>query len=398
MSKVVMYPEVRDNLMLFKGSWSSKRVLIPKELSFVGYNTPDVKYYPNEDNYVYRRDFNRLIKCMSSNIYTEIDWYNMMVLRLRNSSEAPICKFCEKSSEFIDIENGYREFCDEGCLLNYYQVNVKYHNVENPYPIINYQKEYIKHLGRRSIEYFIPKELIKIDYYHRGSTVHLTPLKGDWVGGSYLDRIMKIVTNGEFDSQSWYDICILRLQSPSQRPRCKNCNSELKFRQLTTGYYKYIGQVNIFCSNSCCASYKNNHHKDYPRFHESLVSSGVFGFKSTFTGSKCGEYYCDSAYERNYCQILESNPRVVKYERPTSIPYEWYDNTVHRYHPDFVVTYIDGSKEVIEIKPLYYVNHEINQLKFNAAEKYYQQNNITFKVVTEVELDELSNKFNIEKR
>jgi hypothetical protein len=44
---------------------------------------------------------------------------------------------------------------------------------------------------------------------------------------------------------------------------------------------------------------------------------------------------------------------------------------------------MNGSKEIIEIKPFYYLSHEVNKLKFAAARKYCKENNLKFRVLTE---------------
>jgi hypothetical protein len=68
---------------------------------------------------------------------------------------------------------------------------------------------------------------------------------------------------------------------------------------------------------------------------------------------------------------------------PFSIPYQQGDGTIHRYLPDFLVTYIDSKKEIIEIKPSTFVNYDINVQKFEAAKEYCQINCMSFKIITE---------------
>ena len=125
--------------------------------------------------------------------------------------------------------------------------------------------------------------------------------------------------------------------------------------------------------------------KDYPNFKN---ASGWVSKSEWYESNKCGKYFCHSTWELMYCRFLDQDDSVVNYSNPSfSIPYQQGDCTDHRYLPDFFVTYVDSRKEIIEIKPSLQVNWEKNILKFVAAEKYCQENNMTFKVITEKDFD-----------
>lgn len=83
-----------------------------------------------------------------------------------------------------------------------------------------------------------------------------------------------------------------------------------------------------------------------------------------------------SYYERKIMVALDYDPNVSYYEyEPFSIKY----NVCKRYIPDFLITYSDKSKKLIEIKG-YVINNDIFILKNEAAKKYCEENKITFEV------------------
>ena len=59
---------------------------------------------------------------------------------------------------------------------------------------------------------------------------------------------------------------------------------------------------------------------------------------------------------------------------------------LRKYHPDFEVSYIDGTKCLVEIKPKKKMTVAKNVKKFAAAVVFCQKNNLTWVVVTELEL------------
>lgn len=57
------------------------------------------------------------------------------------------------------------------------------------------------------------------------------------------------------------------------------------------------------------------------------------------------------------------------------------------YVPDFLVTYVDNRKEIIEVKPKCYLNSAVNLAKFEAARNYCLMNGMTFIVWTQDDLE-----------
>jgi hypothetical protein len=60
-----------------------------------------------------------------------------------------------------------------------------------------------------------------------------------------------------------------------------------------------------------------------------------------------------------------------------------------KYYPDFIVEYLDGRKELVEIKPKKRLNQLTVKKKIDAATDWCSTNAYTFKVLTEVELKQM---------
>jgi len=94
-----------------------------------------------------------------------------------------------------------------------------------------------------------------------------------------------------------------------------------------------------------------------------------------------------SSYELCVFEILEKMMMVVKYEvEPLRIKYRCGFDDVRTYFPDLLITYKDGSKELVEVKANWCVNHYKNQCKAKTAKKYCDKNGLTFNVWTEDEI------------
>ena len=117
----------------------------------------------------------------------------------------------------------------------------------------------------------------------------------------------------------------------------------------------------------------------HPNINKSI--KGVF-----FSNKNNYEFKYDSTYELQAYKILEDLEYVKKYSRCEFCIEYIFKNSTHKYIPDIFVEYTCGGKEIIEIKPQYRLNDEVNQLKFEAAKKYCYINNLKFNVWTEKEL------------
>jgi len=95
-----------------------------------------------------------------------------------------------------------------------------------------------------------------------------------------------------------------------------------------------------------------------------------------------------SSWEKAFMKYVDTSDKIKSWgTEPFPIRYvSPKDNQVHRYYIDFVLMMTDGSKHLIEIKPLGQCKMPVNLAKWEAAEMYCRQIGATFTVVTEVEL------------
>jgi len=86
--------------------------------------------------------------------------------------------------------------------------------------------------------------------------------------------------------------------------------------------------------------------------------------------------WCDSNADVEY---WTTEPFAVPYVKPT-------DNQIHRYFPDFLIKFKDGTKWLIEIKPQNQWDDPINIAKWNSAKEFCLKNGLIFRVMGEKEL------------
>jgi len=80
-----------------------------------------------------------------------------------------------------------------------------------------------------------------------------------------------------------------------------------------------------------------------------------------------------SHLERDWYKLLEKLSMVKSYKtEPVAIPYVW-KGKIHRYIPDLLIKYMDGSLDLIEIKPEFAWNNLQNKTKWEAAKKWCQR-------------------------
>lgn len=88
-------------------------------------------------------------------------------------------------------------------------------------------------------------------------------------------------------------------------------------------------------------------------------------------------------------QWLDANPDVKAYEYEAfSIEYLSNKRTgkIRKYFPDFLVHYVDGSRRLVEVKPISRVGKRANQKKLEAAKGWCSAHGVTLEIVTEVTL------------
>lgn len=104
---------------------------------------------------------------------------------------------------------------------------------------------------------------------------------------------------------------------------------------------------------------------------------------STKTGQSC-KYR--SGWEFLYLQWLDSQESVVTFVyEGLKIPY--LSNTrsgkMRNYIPDFLVEYVDGHRELVEIKPKRKLTNRVVQKKLTASQAYCGAHGLTMVVITE---------------
>ena len=101
--------------------------------------------------------------------------------------------------------------------------------------------------------------------------------------------------------------------------------------------------------------------------------------------------YVRSSWEECAIKFFDCCDNIVTFiNEPFSIVY-YYGKYKRRYIPDFLVSYNNGTKKLIEIKPSAFVNAKINKLKFAAARKYCKEHGMQFEVWTERDIEGIKN-------
>ncbi len=95
-----------------------------------------------------------------------------------------------------------------------------------------------------------------------------------------------------------------------------------------------------------------------------------------------------SMWERRFMLYCDRSPNIIKWcSEELHIPYvSPKDDKWHNYYPDFTVSLADGRTIVVEIKPHYQTNWNVNKSKWKAARVYCDDNSYEFVVLTEKEL------------
>ena len=95
-----------------------------------------------------------------------------------------------------------------------------------------------------------------------------------------------------------------------------------------------------------------------------------------------------SSYELSAFQILEQLSEVKNYEYESlKVSYVDSQGKLRNTVPDILVNYVNGKKQIIEVKSEYYLNNENALLKITALEKYAKENDYEFSLWTLKELN-----------
>ena len=110
-----------------------------------------------------------------------------------------------------------------------------------------------------------------------------------------------------------------------------------------------------------------------------------FGKKSVVDEKTGKRVFCDSTYEERLCRIMNSDDRVLSYDR--CIAYFTVPGTGTRYNPDFYVIREGLPDLIVEVKSVYTVHHRMVPYKTEAAIDYCRRSGLSYVVMSDVELD-----------
>jgi hypothetical protein len=115
------------------------------------------------------------------------------------------------------------------------------------------------------------------------------------------------------------------------------------------------------------------------RMQSGEIHAKLLGIANTKKG---GNARYRSNWEKQHFENLDNDIHVLSFiSEPFVIQYEYVQK--RNYIPDIFIIYTDGTKKLVEIKPSYFLDAEINKCKFAAAEKYCQEKGMIFEVWTE---------------
>lgn len=227
-------------------------------------------------------------------------------------------------------------------------------------------------------------------------------------------------------SQEYFDIMVLHIMYEEDRPRCPYCGSYLPFLSPYAGYgtadhdwkskiesrvvgmpfcssqckmaymrisdkFEYKSVMDKFYSEGGAYGYMHTHPTLYPEYHkkwlQSLRNWGTetsIGNSFTYHSNKFNRTYKGRSNLELYCiQWADSDDSVKDLEYESlSIEYT-FNNKIHNYIPDFLITFTDGKKLLVEIKPYDKLNDPKNIAKWESARKYCSQVGWDFTVWTE---------------
>ena len=110
-------------------------------------------------------------------------------------------------------------------------------------------------------------------------------------------------------------------------------------------------------------------------------------YESTKTGKTLG--YRSGLEEKLY-KVLDQHDEVMSfYSEPFNIDYI-HKGQAHKYTPDLIVNFMDGRRQVWEVKPSNQTDLEMNKNKWRAAEEVCKIRGWSFEVFTEQRIDKLA--------
>lgn len=114
--------------------------------------------------------------------------------------------------------------------------------------------------------------------------------------------------------------------------------------------------------------------------------------RGTHVSPIAGECKYRSGWEQKYMIYLDDHPDVMtwSYEK---LVIEYISNQktkkIRKYYPDFQIEYKDGKKVIVEIKPSRKMKQATVLKKIKAAIEWCTAHDLTYKILTEIELKDL---------
>jgi len=182
------------------------------------------------------------------------------------------------------------------------------------------------------------------------------------------------------------------LKVPRETRICANPNCDVVFEVAVTRTQK-------FCSTECQLKHVHECNQRSPsketckKIAESISKCYMEGHRTFQPGYKSGYVYLEkfdlslffrSSYEEKALLFLENLRGVVDVDTEAiRIKYEDKEGYTHYYLPDILVKDEKGNCCLIEVKPSYQLEDEVNQLKFRAGVQYSLEHNMKYLIWTE---------------
>lgn len=160
--------------------------------------------------------------------------------------------------------------------------------------------------------------------------------------------------------------CRKRMSELHKRPDVRKRHRDAQLRAWANASPEHRQKRVEICTNNCMSS----------------RTSTIQGRRSVVKSAKApSPIKCDSGWEAWFCSIADADGNVIAYRKVhEGIPYIW-NGRQHKYYPDFIVTYADGHKEVIEVKSDSTAYSEYVQTKAKAAIEHYAKLGIPYRMM-----------------
>lgn len=305
----------------------------------------------------YPKHLNQMLKKMEPDIYNII---NSCEWDTKTFSEKCyimiydvwLCNECNKKTNFINFKSGFNKYCSTKCSKK------------------TISKETRDKIGKASAQKFIDNPSLRGICAING-TKAMNQINSD-------GRAFRM-------SKGYHTEEHKRYMKELMTGRDVTWNDKIKENHWSTTEQRdeIIKQINESKQNS---EKWNSEERRYILADWSVNNPSSLGSKFN-TGyylnntTKEQEWY-DSGFELEYMIKFNEDVTITHWTKKHKIyiNYEDVNNKQRRYYPDFLVTYNDGTKKLIETKG-WIKDKENLKLKNNAAELYCDENNLIFEII-----------------